>query len=55
MLYTKKSQVRRREAFRAILVSKAVTGVAEMLGVTQPVVTHRVADHKQRIAIALSI
>lgn len=45
--------LRHLEAFRAIMVRRTVTGAAEMLGVTQPVVTRLIADLEERIAIAL--
>ena len=49
----KRITLRHLEAFRAIMVRRTVTGAAEMLGVTQPVVTRLIADLEQRIAIAL--
>lgn len=49
----KKITLRHLEAFRAVMVRKTVTGAAEMLDVTQPVVTRLIADLEQRIAIAL--
>jgi len=45
--------LRHLEAFRAIMVRKTVTGAAEMLEVTQPVVTRLIADLEERIAIPL--
>ena len=45
--------LRHLEAFRAIMVRRTVTGAAEMLAVTQPVVTRLIADLEQRIAIPL--
>jgi DNA-binding transcriptional LysR family regulator len=49
----KRITLRHLEAFRAIMVRRTVTGAAEMLGVTQPVVTRLIADLEERIAIAL--
>ena len=45
--------LRHLEAFRAIMVRKTVTGAAEMLEVTQPVVTRLIADLEDRISISL--
>ncbi|MFZ4213763.1 LysR substrate-binding domain-containing protein [Pantoea endophytica] len=45
--------LRHLEAFRAIMVRKSVTSAAEMLGVTQPVVTRLIADLEERISIVL--
>ncbi len=45
--------LRHLEAFRAIMVRKTVTGAADMLEVTQPVVTRLIADLEERIAIPL--
>jgi DNA-binding transcriptional LysR family regulator len=45
--------LRHLEAFRAIMVRRTVTGAAEMLEVTQPVVTRLIADLEQRIALPL--
>lgn len=45
--------LRHLEAFRAIMVRKSVTGAAEMLEVTQPVVTRLIADLEERIALTL--
>ncbi len=45
--------LRHLEAFRAIMVRRTVTGAAEMLDVTQPVVTRLIADLEERIAIPL--
>lgn len=45
--------LRHLEAFRAIMVRKTVTGAAEMLEVTQPVVTRLISDLEERIAIPL--
>lgn len=45
--------LRHLEAFRAVMVRRTVTGAAEMLGVTQPVVTRLIADLEGRIAIPL--
>lgn len=45
--------LRHLEAFRAIMVRRTVTGAAEMLEVTQPVVTRLIADLEERIAISL--
>lgn len=49
----KRITLRHLEAFRAVMVRRTVTGAAEMLGVTQPVVTRLIADLEERIAIAL--
>lgn len=49
----KRITLRHLEAFRAIMVRKTVTGAAEMLGVTQPVVTRLIVDLEERIAIPL--
>ncbi|MDB5848033.1 MAG: transcriptional regulator, LysR family [Rhodoferax sp.] len=45
--------LRHLEAFRALMVRKTVTGAADMLEVTQPVVTRLIADLETRIAITL--
>ncbi|QEI07173.1 LysR family transcriptional regulator [Pigmentiphaga aceris] len=45
--------LRHLEAFRAIMVRRTVTGAAEMLDVTQPVVTRLIAEFEERIAIPL--
>lgn len=45
--------LRHLEAFRAIMVRKTVTGAAEMLEITQPVVTRLISDLEERIAIPL--
>ena len=45
--------LRHLEAFRAVMVRRTVTGAAEMLDVTQPVVTRLIADLEDRIAISL--
>lgn len=45
--------LRHLEAFRAVMVRRTVTGAAEMLNVTQPVVTRLIADLEERIAISL--
>lgn len=49
----KRITLRHLEAFRAIMVRKTVTGAADMLGVTQPVVTRLLVELEQRIAIPL--
>lgn len=49
----KRITLRHLEAFRAIMVRRTVTGAAEMLEVTQPVVTRLIADLEERIAISL--
>ena len=49
----KRITLRHLEAFRAIMVRRTVTGAAEMLAVTQPVVTRLIADLEERIAIPL--
>jgi DNA-binding transcriptional LysR family regulator len=49
----KRITLRHLEAFRAIMVRKSVTGAAEMLEVTQPVVTRLVADLEERIGLTL--
>ncbi len=49
----KRITLRHLEAFRAIMVRHTVTGAAEMLQVTQPVVTRLIADLEERIAIPL--
>ena len=49
----KRITLRHLEAFRAVMVRRTVTGAAEMLGVTQPVVTRLISDLEERIAIAL--
>ena len=49
----KRITLRHLEAFRAIMVRKSVTGAAEMLKVTQPVVTRLVADLEERIGLTL--
>ncbi len=45
--------LRHLEAFRAIMVRRTVTGAAQMLGITQPVVTRLISDLEKRIAIPL--
>lgn len=45
--------LRHLEAFRALMVRKTVTGAAQMLEVTQPVVTRLIADLEERIALSL--
>lgn len=45
--------LRHLEAFRAIMVRRTVTGAADMLDVTQPVVTRLIAEFEERIAIPL--
>jgi DNA-binding transcriptional LysR family regulator len=49
----KKITLRHLEAFRAIMMRRTVTGAAQMLEVTQPVVTRLIADLEERIAIPL--
>lgn len=49
----KRITLRHLEAFRAVMVRRTVTGAAEMLEVTQPVVTRLLADLEERIAIKL--
>lgn len=49
----KRITLRHLEAFRAIMVRRTVTGAAEMLAVTQPVVTRLITDLEERIAIPL--
>jgi DNA-binding transcriptional LysR family regulator len=49
----KRITLRHLEAFRAVMVRRTVTGAAEMLEVTQPVVTRLIADLEERIAIPL--
>lgn len=49
----KQITLRHLEAFRAIMVRRTVTGAAEMLEVTQPVVTRLIADFEERIAVPL--
>ena len=49
----KRITLRHLEAFRAIMVRRTVTGAAEMLEITQPVVTRLIADLEERIAIPL--
>lgn len=51
----KRITLRHLEAFRAIMVRHTVTGAAQMLQVTQPVVTRLIADLEQRIAIPLFV
>ncbi|AVO42362.1 LysR substrate-binding domain-containing protein [Simplicispira suum] len=45
--------LRHLEAFRAVMVRKTVTAAADMLGITQPVVTRLLSDLEERIAITL--
>jgi DNA-binding transcriptional LysR family regulator len=49
----KRITLRHLEAFRSVMVRRSVTGAAEMLEVTQPVVTRLIADLEERIAIPL--
>src|SRR5450830_485525 len=49
----KKITLRHLEAFRALMLRRTVTGAADMLEVTQPVVTRLIADLEERIEIAL--
>lgn len=49
----KKITLRHLEAFRAIMVRKTVTGAAEKLGVSQPVVTKLLFELEKRIGIEL--
>ncbi|MDM0032454.1 LysR substrate-binding domain-containing protein [Variovorax sp. J22P271] len=49
----KRITLRHLEAFRAIMVRRTVTGAAQMLEVTQPVVTRLIADLEERIAMPL--
>lgn len=48
-----KVTLRHLEAFRALMMRRTVTGAAEMLGVTQPVVTRLIAELEKRMSIAL--
>jgi len=48
-----KITLRHLEAFRGLMVRRTVTGAAEMLGVTQPVVTRLISDLEKRISIPL--
>src|SRR5690606_22703221 len=50
---TKRITLRHLEAFRAVILCKTVTSAAEMLHVSQPVVTRLVADLEDRIGFAL--
>lgn len=50
---TKKLTLRHLEAFRAMMTRKSVTGAADLLGVTQPVVTRLISDLEKRIAFPL--
>jgi DNA-binding transcriptional LysR family regulator len=45
--------LRHLEAFRAVMVRRTVTAAAEMLSITQPVVTRLIADLEERIGIPL--
>lgn len=45
--------LRHLEAFRAVMERHSVTGAAELLGVTQPVVTRLIADFEERVAFPL--
>lgn len=45
--------LRHLEAFRAIMVRRTVTGAAEMLDVTQPVVTRLIAEFEERLGMTL--
>ncbi|MGT2476514.1 LysR substrate-binding domain-containing protein [Paraburkholderia terrae] len=49
----KRITLRHLEAFRAIMLRKSVTGAAEMLEITQPVVTRLIADLEERIGLTL--
>lgn len=49
----KKITLRHLEAFRALMLRRTVTGAAEMLEVTQPVVTRLISDLEERIEITL--
>lgn len=50
---TKRLTLRHLEAFRAMMTRKSVTGAADLLGVTQPVVTRLISDLEERIAFPL--
>lgn len=50
---TKRLTLRHLEAFRAVMTRKSVTGAAEILGVTQPVVTRLISDLEERVAFPL--
>ena len=52
---SKRLTLRHLEAFRAVMVRNSVTGAADLLGVTQPVVTRLISDFEDRIAFPLFI
>ncbi len=49
----KRITLRHLEAFRAIMVRTTVTGAADMLEITQPVVTRLISDLEERISLTL--
>lgn len=49
----KRLTLRHLEAFRAVMTRKSVTGAADLLRVTQPVVTRLISDMEQRVAFPL--
>jgi DNA-binding transcriptional LysR family regulator len=51
----KRLTLRHLEAFRAVMVRKSVTGAAELLDVTQPVVTRLISDFEERVAFPLFV
>lgn len=52
---SKRLTLRHLEAFRAVMARNSVTGAAELLGVTQPVVTRLISDFEDRVAFPLFI
>ena len=46
-------QARQIEAFRAVMLTRSMTGAAEMIGVTQPAVSRLVRDLEAELGLSL--